>query len=31
MKKIVQKVVNFLINGAELKPGAKYTVLSSNL
>lgn len=30
MKQILHKIANFLINGAELKEGAKYVVLSSN-
>ena len=31
MKKIILKIVKFLSEGAEIKPGHKYVVLSSNL
>lgn len=30
MKKIVQKFVKFIVNGAEMKPGQKYVILVSN-
>jgi len=30
MKTLIQKLVKFLVNGAELKPGQKYVVLVSN-
>jgi hypothetical protein len=31
MKKILHKIAAFIINGAELKAGKEYVVLSSNI
>jgi len=31
MKKFIEKIIHFLINGSELKPGNHYAVLKSNL